>query len=395
MSDRSEEVVSQVRKAVCAIAPLIRAAEDEIERGRRLPPRIVESMKRAGVFGMAMPLSWGGAELDFPEQLRVVEILSRLDGSVGWCALTGSIAGFASSWIEESAARKLFHDVNAPCAGSLLFAGQAERIEGGYRVSGRWPFNSGCHHASVFVFTCHIIDKDGNLLIRPEGTPEMRLCYLPSSQVRILDTWESTGLRGSGSHDVEVKDVFVPEDCAAHFPDIRSHRSGPLYVHPGPAAYVLPAVALGIARHAVDAFVTIASHREISAAALFGRKALLRESVHAQVAVAQAEGLVRSAGGFVYDAANEVWDALTRNKKLSPELRAMFVIAVTNAHRSCVKAVDLLYKANGGSSVYARCPLDRCFRDIHTVDQHHFTSVGFDEKAGRVLLGLESVDQMF
>jgi alkylation response protein AidB-like acyl-CoA dehydrogenase len=395
MSDGRKEVLSRIRDAVCAMAPLIREAEDEFERERRLPPRIVESMKKAGIFGMAMPLSWGGLELDFPEQLQVVEILSRLDGSVGWCALTGSIAGFASSWIEESAARELFRDVNAPCAGSLLFAGKAERIEGGYRVSGRWPFNSGCQHASVFVLTCHIIDKDSKLLIRPEGTPEMRLCYLPSSQVRILDTWESTGLRGSGSHDVEVNGVFVPEACAASFPDIRSHRLGPLYAHPGPAAYVLPAVALGIARHAIDAFVNIASHREISVPALSGKKALLRESTHAQVAVAQAEGLVRSARSHVYDAAKEVWDALTRNKKLSQELRAMFVIAVTNAHRSCVKAVDMLYKANGGSSVYARCPLDRCFRDIHTVDQHHFTSVAFDEKAGRVLLGLESVDQMF
>lgn len=395
MSDRSSEVVSQVRKAAMAMASEIEEAADEIERERRLPSRIVESMKRAGIFGMAMPVSWGGPELDFPEQLRVVEILSRFDGSVGWCALTGSIAGFASSWIEESAARRLFRDVNAACSGGLLFAGKAERVEGGYRVNGCWPFNSGCQHANVFVLTCHVIDQNGNRLIRSEGSPEMRLCYLPSSQVRILDTWQSTGLRGSGSHDVEVDDVFVPEASAARFPDVRSHRSGPLYVHPGPAAYVLPAVALGIARHAIDAFVKIANHRKMSIAALSGKEALLRQSPHAQVAVAQAEGLVRSARSFVYDAATEVWDVLTRDNTLTKELRATFVIAMTNAHRSCVKAVDLLYKANGGSSVYARFPLDRCFRDIHTVDQHHFASVAFDEKAGRVMLGLEQVDELF
>jgi alkylation response protein AidB-like acyl-CoA dehydrogenase len=395
MSERSRGAVSEVRKAALAMAGEIEEAADEIERERRLPLRIVESMKRGAIFGMAMPVSWGGPELDFPEQLRVVEILSRADGSVGWCAMTGSIAGFASSWIEEGAARKLFHEVKAACSGSLLFAGKAERVEGGYRVDGRWPFNSGCQHANVFVLTCHVIDGNGNRLIRPEGTPEMRLCYLPSSQVRILDTWKSTGLRGSGSHDVEVDAVFVPEENAACFPDIRSHRSGPLYVHPGPAAYVLPAVALGIARHAIEAFVTIANHREISIAALSGKRVLLRESPHAQVAVAQADGLVRSARSFVYDVASEVWDALTRDSALSKELRATFVIAMTNAHRSCVKAVDLLYKANGGSSVYARCPLDRCFRDIHTVDQHHFTSVAFDEKAGRVILGLEQVDELF
>ena len=393
MSD-GKDVVSEVRKAAMAMAPEIREVADEIERERRLPLRIVESMKRAGIFGMAMPLSWGGRELDFPEQLRVVETLSRSDGSVGWCALTGSLAGFASSWLEDSAARELFRDVDAPCAGSLLFAGNAERVDGGYRVSGRWPFNSGCQHAAVFIFTCHVFDKVGKPLIRPEGAPAMRLCYIPSSQVHVLDTWESTGLRGSGSHDVEVKGVVVPEAHTASFPDISSHRPGPLYVHPGPAAYVLPAVALGIARHAIDAFIRIANQREISIDALAGKKVLFRESTHAQAAIAQAEGLVRSARSFVYDAANEVWDTLTKGRNLSQELRAMFVVSVTNAHRSCVRAVDLLFEANGGSSVYARCPLDRCFRDIHTVNQHHFTSVAFDEKAGRVLLGLESVDYM-
>ncbi len=394
MKDGDDEVVSEVRKAALAMASEISDAADEIEQERRLLPRIVERMKRAGIFGMSMPLSWGGPELDFPEQLRVIEVLSRFDGSVGWSALTGSIAGFASSWIEESAAKRLFHDVSAPCAGSLLFAGKAERVEGGYRVSGRWPFNSGCQHASVFLLTCHVADNHGNLLVRPEGTPEIRLCYLRPSQVQIIDTWESTGLRGSGSHDVAVNGINVPEEYTTIFPVLRAHRPGPLYKHPGPAAYILPAVALGIARHAIDSFIAIANRREISTAALVGRKTLFRESTHAQGAIAQAEGLVRSARSFVYEAANEVWAALKQDG-LSPELRAMFVVAMTNAHRSCVRAVDLLYKANGGSSVYARCPLDRCFRDIHTVDQHHFVSAAFDEKAGRVLLGLESQDQMF
>jgi alkylation response protein AidB-like acyl-CoA dehydrogenase len=394
MDPESKEAVSDVRQAAIAMAPDIAEASDEIERERHLPAPIVKKMKAAGIFGMAMPLSWGGPELDLPEQLRVIEVLSRFDGSVGWCALTGSIAGFASSWIEESAARILFRDVNDACAGSLLFPGKAERVEGGYRVSGRWPFNSGCQHASVFLFTCHVAGKNGNLLMRPDGTPEIRLCYLRPSQVHILDTWESTGLRGSGSHDVEVKGAFVPEVYTTGFPVSRSYRPGPLYMHPGPAAYILPAVALGIARHAIDAFVAIANRREITTAALVGRKTLLRESTHAQAAIAQAEGLVRSARSFVYEAANEVWATLTRGQ-LSQEFRATFVVAMTNAHRSCVKAVDLLYKANGGSSVYTRCPLDRCFRDIHTVNQHHFASAAFDEKAGRVLLGLESLDQMF
>jgi len=176
---------------------------------------------------------------------------------------------------------------------------------------------------------------------------------------------------------------------------MRSHRHGPLYVHQGPAAYILPAVALGIARHAIDAFIDIANHREITFAALGGQKVLLRMSPHAQVAVSQAEGLVLSARSLVYEVANEIWATLLRGEQLLPELRASFIIAATHMNRSCVEAVDLLYETNGGSSVYARCSLDRCFRDIHTASQHHFNSVAFDEKAGQVLLGLEPADQMF
>jgi alkylation response protein AidB-like acyl-CoA dehydrogenase len=395
MNQRTDEVVSEVRKAAIALGPQIREAADEIEEGRRLPPHIVGAMRQGGIFAIAMPRAWGGSELDLPEQLRVLETLSRFDGSVGWCATIGSAGGFISSWLPDEAARELFHDANAVSAGSALFAAKAVRVEGGYRVSGRWPFNSGCQHATVLISSVHIVDREGELLIRPEGFPEMRMCFMPASKAQVLDTWYSTGLRGSGSHDVEVKDLFVPDSHTASFPDVQPFRRGPLYQHPFTFAYVAPATALGIARHAIEAFIDIANHREITLAALGGQKVLLRMSPHAQVAISRAEGLVRSARSLVYEVVNEIWDTLVRGEPLSNELRASFAVAMTNTHRSCTEAVDLLYKTNGGSSVYARCPLERCFRDIHTVSQHHFTSVAFDEKAGQVILGLEPADQMF
>ena len=117
--------------------------------------------------------------------------------------------------------------------------------------------------------------------------------------------------------------------------------------------------------------------------------------VAARSAVSRAEGLVRSARSYVYAVVNEIWAALARGEPLSNGLRASFAVAMTNTHRCCTEAVGLLYKTNGGSSVYARCQLDRCFRDIHTVSQHHFTSLAFDEKAGQVLLGLEPAGLMF
>jgi len=390
-----DETMSEVRRAALDMGPLIHAEADEIERQRRLTSRVVEAMKRAGIFAMAMPKSWGGFELDLPEQLRILETLSRFDGSVGWCAAVGIGAGYASSWLSDEAGRELMPDVNSIFAGSALFAGKAVRVEGGYRVSGRWPFNSGCQHATILAFNCHIVDKEGQGMIQPSGLPEMRFCYLPASRGRILDTWFTTGLCGSGSHDIELEDVFVPERHAVTYPVISPTRSGPLYAHPLTFAYVTPAVALGIGQHTIDAFIEIANRREITLAALGGQKVLLRTSPHAQVAVSQAEGMVQSARSLVYDVVDEIWATLVRGEPLSENLRASFAIAMTHTHRSCTQAVDLLYKANGGSSVYTRCPLDRCFRDIHTISQHHFTSVAFDEKAGQVMLELQPADQMF
>ncbi len=126
----TDEAMSDARKAAMALGPQIREAADEIEQERRLPPRIVEAMKHAGIFGIAMPRAWGGSELDLPEQLRVLETLSRFDGSVGWCATIASAGGFVSSWLPDEAARELFHDANAVEAGSVLFAGKAIRVDG-------------------------------------------------------------------------------------------------------------------------------------------------------------------------------------------------------------------------------------------------------------------------
>lgn len=390
-----DDTMSNVRKAAHAMGPLIREQADEIERQRRLTPPVVEAMKQAGIYSMSMPKAWGGLELDLPEQLRVLETLSRFDGSVGWCAEMNSGSGLTLSWFSEEAARELFPDLNNAWAGSILFGGQAVRSGEGYRLTGRWPFTSACHHAAVFGFTCGVIDSDGARVMRPEGFPELRFCLLPASQGEILDTWYTTGLRGTGSHDVELKDVYVPESHTTLFPDIKPRRQGPLYNYPYNFFYLFCANALGIAQHAIEAFVEIANQREITVAALAGQKVLLRMSPHVQVAVSQAEGLVSSSRCLIYEVVDEIWAALVRGEIPSMALRAAHASAMTHAYRACTQAVDLLYKANGGSSVYARSPLERCFRDIHTANQHHLASLAFDEKAGQVMLGLTPPDQMF
>jgi indole-3-acetate monooxygenase len=309
MATDREEIVSDVRKAAIALEPLVRESADEIERSRRLPPRIADAMKQAGLFAMAMPHAWGGAELDPLEQLRVIETLSRFDASVGWCAMIGIDGGWYSSCFDQNVARALFRDPQAASASSILFAGKAERIDGGYRVTGRWPFVSGCQHSECLGFTCRVIGGAGG--------PEMRLVFVRAEAVHILDTWYSTGLRGSGSHDVELKDVFVPEAHTISFPDLQPHRSGPLYAYPYMFLYVFPGVALGVARAAIEAFIDIANRREITIAALGGQKVLLRTSASVQAVLARAEGLVRSARSHVFEAMGEIWATLERGESTS------------------------------------------------------------------------------
>lgn len=395
MQLQTDGAMSEIRKAALALGPLIRDAADEIEDGRGLPPRIVDALKQAGVFRAAMPKAWGGPELSIPEQTRITETLSYFDGSTGWCGIIGMVGGYFAAQLPEQSARELFPDINDVSAGSVLFAGKARRVEGGYRVSGRWPFNSGCQHASIFGFSCHVFDESGNPVMRPDGAPEIRSVSMLASKAKVLDTWYTTGLRGSGSHDIEAKDVFVPATHTITFPALISQRDEPLYRHPFAFAYPFPGVALGIAQHAIDAFIEIANQRMITMAALGGQKVLFRTSPHAQAALAQAEGLVRSARALAYSEIESAWATLEAGEQLSLEARANFAIAVTTTHRNCVQAIDLLYHVNGGSSVYARCPLERCFRDIHTLAQHHFTSAAIDEAAGQALLGLEAPELLF
>ena len=154
----------------------------------------------------------------------------------------------------------------------------------------------------------------------------MRLVYVRASKGQVLDTWYSTGLRGSGSHDVELKDVFIPETHTIDFPNFRSQRPGPLWAFPLLFLYMFPGVALGVARAAIDAFIDIANRREITIAALGGQRALLRTSASVQSTVARAEGLVRSSRSHVFDVMNEIWTKLSRGEPLAPIVRANYAI---------------------------------------------------------------------
>jgi indole-3-acetate monooxygenase len=228
---RSRNDAESILSAAVALAPVIQACRDEIERERRLPMRLVTAMKEAGIFRMTMPREWGGPELDPLSQLRIIEALSVADASVGWCAMIGCDGGYFSGFLDQEVAREMYADLDAVTGSALTLTGRAVVVDGGYRVIGRWPFSSGCQHSTWLVGGCMVYDGDRPRL-RPDGSPETRQCYLPARDAEILDTWYTTGLRGSGSHDFAINDYFVPTERTFSYQQLEFRRSGALYRFP-------------------------------------------------------------------------------------------------------------------------------------------------------------------
>ena len=246
---------SRILHAAVGLGSQIRAASEEIEQGCRIPPTLAAAMKGAGVFGMVMPRAWGGPELDPMTQFRVIEALAMVDGSVGWCAMIGCDAGYISAFLDQDVARAMFPDLLSAMGAAATPTGTATVVPGGYRVSGRFPFVSGCHHREWLWLGCHVVE-DGASRMNSTGVPETRQCLLRLEKCEILDTWYTTGLRGTGSNDVAVHDQFVPDEQSFSFQDPELvKRSGPLYAFPFMFAAKGPAVALGIARHALDELI--------------------------------------------------------------------------------------------------------------------------------------------
>jgi indole-3-acetate monooxygenase len=382
--ERSTRTLDAVRE----LAPKIRAAAAEIEQGRRLPLHIVEQMQRAGVFRMAMPRAWGGPELNVLSQIRVIEALSMADASAGWCAMIGADAGYLTAYIDQTAAREMYADIDSVTAVTFAPPGKAVKTRNGFIANGRWPFASGCQHATWMIGHFIIFDGDSPRL-QSDGLPETRFGFLPADQCEIIDTWTTTGLRGSGSHDWTVKDRFIPEARTFNLSAPILYRKGPLYALPNLLLYKGAGVVLGIARGAIDDFIALAQHKPLTFKSPLMGKAMLRDEAYAQSTAAQAEAMVSSSRGFVFEAVGDMWNTLLTGDFPSHKQRARARLAMVYASTACTQAVELIYKANGGSSVYSGNPFDRRLRDIQAVNQHAVFSLKTWEVTGRVLLGLE------
>lgn len=385
----SDDSATRTLEAARELGPKIRAAADEIEQGRRLPMHLVRDMQQAGMFRMAMPRAWGGPELDFLTQMRVIEALSMADASAGWCTMIGVDGGYMTAFIDQAVAREMYRDLDSVTAVTFAPPGKAVKTKDGFLVNGRWPFGSGCQHATWLIGHFLVFDGD-TLRVGPNGLPETRFGFLPAEECEILDTWTTNGLRGSGSHDWTVKDRFIPEERTFNLAAPIIYRQGPLYALPNLLIYKVSGVGLGIARGAIEDFIAMASNKPMTFKSPSASKAaMLRDESFVQCTLAQAEASVSSARGFVYEAFGDLWNTLAAGDPPSLKQRARGRLAMAHGSAACLQAVELLYKANGGSSVYAGNAFDRRLRDMQTANQHTVVSLKTWEVTGRVLLGLE------
>ena len=374
----------ELMDAIERARPVIEQHRDEAELDRQLPGETVSALREAGLLGLWAPKEYGGAEVDLSLFMKTVEAISRIDSASGWIMSTGGAGGLLTAFMPPEAAREIFAsgtDVMLP--GASAPNGRAVPVDGGYRLSGRWPLASGCQHGDWLgglglVFDGEVPRMDAH------GAPDFMNFTVRREDCEILDTWYSMGMRGTGSTHFSVSDVFVPEERAFSVFTAEPRVQGPLY-----RLGVLPMFAMtvtsvlpGIARAAIDAFVEMAKAKTPT----FSQTGLgTRPTIHAEVA--RVEALVQSARAFLYEVADEMMAAVEAGQPVSEATEVRRRLACSNVGAACIEAVDRMFALAGATPVYTGHRLERCLRDIHTAGQHLFVSPVWWEKTGQYYFG--------
>lgn len=344
----------------------VRSAAEESEALRTMPPALVSATRAAGLFRMAMPAALGGLELDPIAIVESIEAMSHADGSAGWTTLIGNSTAFFA-WLEPTAAKDMLGG-SSDVVSTSMFApmGRARRDGGDLVVEGRWPFNSGCVHADWYQAAV-VVMNDGRPGVRADGRPDLRFAMFPRDDASIIDTWHSLGLRGTGSHDIEVHDLRVPiEHAAAPMLDgpADDGRLAGLGFFPL-LTVLMSGFPLGVARRALDELGQLASTKRRGASVT-----TIADDPRIQYDIGGADAALLAARAFLLDVLGDAWATVTAGMDLSSEQATRIAVAGQQAMNASVVAVDRAFAAAGATAVYAGHPLQRCFRDIHTANQH-------------------------
>ncbi|MBI4932716.1 MAG: acyl-CoA dehydrogenase family protein [Actinobacteria bacterium] len=340
---------------------------------RRLPAPVVEALKDEGVLRMCVPGVYGGPEVAPPTMLQVIERVARADGAAGWCVMIASTTSLLSHYVEPHRAREIWGDPRHVTGGVFARNGVATKVDGGYRVTGRWLWGSGTQHCDWITGGAAGDGYNGSMWFTPD-------------QVEFHDTWHTSGLRGTGSLEYSVDDVYVPDDLASQPQVTGPLADSPLGAFPDMTllAVGVAAAGLGIGRHALDAIVELGTEKKPQ----FSSRTISQSGV-AQAELARAEATLRSARAFLLDEVSQAWDVAVAGGKVDVAARARMRLAGANAAEAAVKAADVAYTLGGGTSIFEHSPLQRCLRDAHVVTQHIMVAPRLYETLGKLHFGID------
>jgi len=363
----------------------IAAAADEIERTRRIPEALLERLHDSRLFRMLLPRSAGGDEIEPAVYVTAIEELARHDASIAWNAFVANSSALIAAYLEPMANRAIFADPRSIVAWGPPNASRARAVEGGYRLTGKWNFASGCRHARWLGAHCHVLEAAGALRLNRFGVPTVRTLLFPASEVTLLDTWRTIGLCGTASDSYSVDDVFVSEafSTTREDPTLR-HERGPLYAFTMQGLYAagVAAVGFGIARAMLSEFITLASRKAPRGLARLADNAVV------QADVARTEARLGSARAYLIETLTAIYAGASDVAPIEVADRARVRLACTNAIQGAAEVADFAYKAAGVDAIFPGSPFERRFRDMHTLSQQIQARAAHFESVGQILLGV-------
>ena len=360
------------------LAPRIADTADRIDHERELPEELFAELADKGFFRLLVPRSLGGGEIDYLEHLAIVQTFAEVDGSTAWCINQNNVFATVSAKMSEPLAREIWDAPRAVVANGPPTNASAVPVNGGYRLTGRWNFSSGCRHATWMAAVAPVTEPSTD-------KREDRMLIMPKEQVNLVDVWQVNGLRGTGTFSFEVKDVFVPSERTFNLSAI-PREEGPLYVMPMLLLFAsgFACTALGVARSALDAAVELAGGKRPRL-----EQNLLRDKPIVQREIGRAEAIWGSARAFLLETATAAWASACKVHALTLEERIRLRLASTHAIRMAAATADIAYEVCGSDSVFEHKPIQRRFQDAHVITQQIQGRMAHYETAGQFFLGLE------
>lgn len=357
----------------------LRARHAEFEAHQRISDDVVDLMKAAGVYRALVARRFGGDEASPMAFLRLIETIAMADGSAGWVASFGFSAIYLSALPLETLEEIYSDGPDVVFAGGIFPPQPAAKVAGGFSVSGRWAWGSGCTGADLIGVGIKLEDAQADA-----GPSLPRIAVMPRSRVTIVPNWDVNGLKGTGSHDMVVDSVLVPERWTFTRGGATSLET-PLYRYPSMAlaAQVLAVVGLGVARAALDDLAALAGARHsITGAPVLGERA------YVQSELAKAEAALRAARAFFYESTEQAYGHILAGGALDAQGRNLLRLSATHAAQAGADVAHSAYKLSGTTGIFRDHPIARRFQDALIVPQHAFLSEGTWQQAGRVFLGM-------